>query len=188
MDVYTHGRFQPFHKGHLAFILYLLEKYDTLYIGLGNPLRRLPNNYDTYPDDLKKSLAHARAKENNPFSYLEREQIILESLKQEGIDLARVKILPHFGTYEEENWFELFPPKENTVVAIPAKDEHHFVKLKVYEQFGYKTEIVPQFTTGVSGTKVKDSIYAGTEEWKEMVPKGAIPLIEKWIKNRKIKE
>ncbi|MDD4983982.1 MAG: hypothetical protein PHH82_04065 [Candidatus ainarchaeum sp.] len=185
MDAYTHGRFQPFHKGHLKFVLYLLGKYDILYIGISNPLRKIPAGFEGFSEKLKESLEHARDPRSNPFNYFEREQIILDSLREEGVDLSRVKILPHFAIYEDSNWFELMPPKESTVIAIPAKDEHHFEKIRGYEKVGYKVEIIPQMSKDISGSRVRESIYAGTEEWKEIVPKGAIPLIEKWIENGK---
>ena len=66
---YTHGRFQPFHKGHLAVLLYILNSYDELWIGISNPLRRLPHNIATYEESLKKSILEARAENKNIFTY-----------------------------------------------------------------------------------------------------------------------
>ena len=94
---YTHGRFQPLHNGHLPVLLYILNKYDELWIGIANPLRRLPNNIDKYDSDLKKSIFEARKDSKNIFSFIERKKMILDTLKDEGVDLNRIKINPYFS-------------------------------------------------------------------------------------------
>lgn len=54
---YNHGRFQPLHNGHFSTFQKILEKYDELWIGIANPLRQLPPNFEKLDDVLKKEPA-----------------------------------------------------------------------------------------------------------------------------------
>ncbi len=58
---YTHGRYQPLHNGNFKTFLKILEKYDELWIGITNPLRKQIPNIDKLEKDLqenKKKHAH----------------------------------------------------------------------------------------------------------------------------------
>ncbi|MFH1276279.1 MAG: adenylyltransferase/cytidyltransferase family protein [Candidatus Woesearchaeota archaeon] len=176
---YTHGRFQPLHNGHFGVFEQILERCDQLWIGIANPLRQLPENIDTYPDELRESVMKARAPDNNPYSYIERQEMIVESLESAGVDLRRIRTLPHFGAYECTSWRELFPPKEDTVIILPAKDTHHYSKIEIYKAEGWKVEIVPQIL-GISG-KIFDMAWPDGN-WQELVPEGTRRVLEDKLK------
>jgi nicotinamide-nucleotide adenylyltransferase len=77
------GRFQPFHIGHLEVIKKLLKDYK-LVVGIGS--------------------ANISRSEMNPFTALERKEMILRVFKKEGIDAEVVTIddIPiddHYGDY-----------------------------------------------------------------------------------------
>ena len=59
-----HGRFQPFHHGHLAYLTAAAARCERLLVGITNPdrLRTRPE-----ADDPKRHLPEA-----NPFTYTER--------------------------------------------------------------------------------------------------------------------
>jgi len=173
---YTHGRFQPFHSGHLSILLYILDNYDELWVGISNPLRRLPQNIDSYDQDLKKSILVGRSDAKNIFTFLEREQMIRESLKDEGVDLSRVKIYPHFGYYEEDNWADFLPPKELTTIVLHCKDVHHDKKFVYYKKNGWKTEAIPLLREGYSGTKFHKEYPGGN--WQNLVPAGTKRVLD----------
>lgn len=177
---YTHGRFQPFHKGHLPILLYILDRYDELWIGISNPLRALPHNFETYDEELKASIAKARLETKNIFTFLEREQMILETLKEERIDLNRVKIYPHFGYYEEDHWADFFPPKDKTTIILHCKDPHHDKKIDHYKKLGWKIEIIPLLKAGYSGTLFYQEYPNGN--WRDLVPDGTKKIIENKLK------
>ena len=182
---YTHGRFQPVHNGHFKVMLYILKNYDQLWVGIANPLRELPKNIESLVSDLRNSIKKAREPKNNPYSYIERYNMIYSSLKLYGVDMKRVKILPHFGAYETENWADFFPPKEQTTIILPAKEIYHYKKLEIYRKESWKVEIIPQFP-GISG-KIFDKEFPNGN-WKKLVPKGAIEIIERKIKKRRMTE
>ncbi len=107
---YNHGRFQPLHNGHFNTFLKILEKYDELWIGIANPLRQLPQDFEKLEADLQQSVKRARDPKNNPYTYFERYEMVWNSLQQHGVDMSRVHIAPHFAYYETVNWKDFIPP------------------------------------------------------------------------------
>jgi len=173
---YTHGRYQPLHNGHFQMFLKILEKHDQLWIGISNPSRKMPENIDSFDPMLKESVLRARAPENNPFSYTERQEMIIMAFIREGIDISRIRILPHYGFYEEKNWEDFMPPKENSVIALSPKDPHHDAKIERYKKGGWEVKIIPQFP-GISGSVFDKAWKDGN--WRDLVPRGAKEIIEK---------
>ena len=172
---YTHGRFEPLHNGHFAVFKNILEKYEKLWIGIANPERIIPNSFASLPRELKESVMAARSPENNPYSYTERQEMIMGSLEAEGVDLNRIRVLPHHSFYDSPNWKDFMPPREDSVIILPAKDTHHYSKVEVYQKEGYKIEMVP-LIPGISG-KIFDAAWPDGN-WRELVPKGAIKTLE----------
>jgi hypothetical protein len=105
--------------------------------------------------------------------------MILETLKDEDVDLSRVKIYPHFGYYEEKNWADFFPPKKETTIIIHSKDPHHDKKINHYKNNGWKVELIPLLKSGYSGTAFHKEFPKG--EWKKMVPNGTKKIIKKHL-------
>ena len=173
---YTHGRFQPFHKGHLSVLEYVLKNYDELWVGISNPLRRLPDNIESYNGDIKQSILEARAESKNIFTFLEREKMILDSLKDEGVDMNRVHVYPHFGYYEEKNWTDFLPPKEITTIVLHCKDPHHDRKIDYYKKHGWNVEAIPLLGEGYSGTLFHKEYPDGN--WRDLVPNGTRIFLE----------
>ncbi len=175
---YNHGRFQPLHKGHFNTFLKILEKYDQLWIGIANPLRIPVPNTERLGQSLQESLQRARNIKNNPYSFLERYEMIRLSLINQGIDMDRIRILPHFGFYESDNWKD-FIPKKATII-LSAKDYHHYSKIKVYKSNGWKVDFVESLP-GISGTILRKEFPEGN--WRELVPAGTIQILESKLKN-----
>ena len=107
--------------------------------------------------------------------------MILETLKDEGVDLSRVHIYPHFGFYEEKIWTDFMPSKEKTTVVLHCKDVHHNEKVDQYIKLGWKTEAIPMLKTGYSGTQFHEEYPNGN--WKELVPDGTKKVLENLSKN-----
>ncbi len=170
---YNHGRFQPLHNGHFNTFLEILEKFDELCIGIANPLRNQPPNFEKLDKNLQTSLKRARDPKNNPYTFLERYEMIRLALIAHGVDMKRVRILPHFGYYETENWKELIP--KNATIVLSAKDYHHYYKVKIYEENGWKVEFLDPLP-GISGTLFKKEWPDGN--WRELVPKGIVKFLE----------
>ncbi|UCD03422.1 MAG: adenylyltransferase/cytidyltransferase family protein [Candidatus Aenigmatarchaeota archaeon] len=170
---YNHGRFQPLHNGHFNTFLKILEKFDELWIGIANPLRDQPPNMEKLDKKLQTSLKRARDPKNNPYTFIERYEMIRNSLIEHGVDMNRVRILPHFGYYEAENWKEFIP--KNATIVMSAKDYHHYYKIKVYKDNGFKVENVDPLP-GITGSTFKKEWPDGN--WRKLVPKAVRKILE----------
>lgn len=171
---YNHGRFQPLHNGHFNTFLKILEKYDELWIGIANPLRQLPPNFEKLDDALKKDLLQARDPKNNPYTFLERYDMIYESLLAYGADMKRVRILPHFAYYESDHWKEFVP--KNATIVLCLKDYHHYAKVNIYKDNGWAVDFVEP-RPGVSGSIFDQEWPDGN--WRDLVPAGTRKVLEK---------
>ena len=61
---FVHGRFQPFHNGHLEYLRGALERCEELFVGITNPDL---SHVRPEPEDPLRHLP-----ESNPWSYVER--------------------------------------------------------------------------------------------------------------------
>ncbi|GAC1358304.1 MAG: nicotinamide-nucleotide adenylyltransferase [Herpetosiphon sp.] len=68
----VHGRFQPFHNEHLAYILQATEHTHRLIVGI--------TNADPHTIHAEETSAHRHLASANPFSYWERMQMIEQTL------------------------------------------------------------------------------------------------------------
>lgn len=78
------GRFQPFHKGHLQLIQTILSEVNFLKIGIGS---------SQYSNTMY-----------NPFSYDERIEFIVQSLRSENVGSDRYEIYPIPDLHNMEKW------------------------------------------------------------------------------------
>lgn len=173
---YFHGRFQPFHNGHLAVVKSALEQCDLLVIGITNPFRLPPVHYQSYTEEAKKSVEHARQPENNPWPYWARALMIREGLKSEGIDLTRVLLIPNLnntGLPVDEVRF----PKEITTIFVSPKEEHNHAITKKYEDEGWRVSQITPKHASISATEVRAKIRKN-EPWEHLVPKGTAKVIK----------
>ena len=90
----VHGRFQPFHNGHLAYVLAAAGRCERLLVGITNPdpARTIPEDADP-----KRHLPEA-----NPFTYTERLLMVEESVAETRVDVP-VHVIP-FPVSSPELW------------------------------------------------------------------------------------
>ncbi len=83
-----HGRFQPFHLGHLEYALEAFQRYEYVHVGITQfHQRRLVQV-------APASAAHRAIPESNPLTYFERSLLIRAALTAEGIPPERYSIVP----------------------------------------------------------------------------------------------
>ena len=75
-----HGRFQPFHNGHLEYLRGAAERSDEVFVGITNP------DPQRIKEEATDPLRHLP--ESNPFTYVERLLMIEAVAKDEGIRRA----------------------------------------------------------------------------------------------------
>jgi len=150
------GRFQPFHKGHLAVIEWLLERFDEVVVVIG-----MASESHTW---------------RNPFTAGERIMMIREALREKGIDLS--KIITITAPTLEVNIASLHyilmlsPPihaiaTRNPIVESVARD----IGVNVINPPLFRREVL-------AGEKIRLMIVAGDERWKELVPSSVAKIIE----------
>jgi len=90
-----HGRFQPFHNGHLEYLRGASERCEEVFVGITNPDPRRIRPEDSDP------LRHLP--ESNPYSYVERLLMVKAAALDAGLELDRVHVIP-FPVNEPELW------------------------------------------------------------------------------------
>ncbi len=75
----VHGRFQPFHNGHLEYLRGAAERSDEVWVGITNPD---PTRIKEEPSDPLRHLP-----ESNPYTYAERLLMVKAAAADAGIDV-----------------------------------------------------------------------------------------------------
>jgi cytidyltransferase-like protein len=164
----VHGRFQPFHNGHLEYVLAAQDKCDFLWIGItkfdiseANPLARIRER-----------------PENNPLSYHERLAIIRNVLTERGIDQNVFMFVPF--PIETPNKLNQFLPT-NVPCFTTVYEEWNKEKISVLKSHGYDVRVLwerPQ--KEISGGEIRNDMISGGSRWKAMVPPATVRLAEEF--------
>jgi cytidyltransferase-like protein len=166
----VHGRFQPFHNGHLNYVRAALDACDFLYVGITQVERNRMKFFDAAPH---RSMADA-----NPFSFFERKIMIEETLVSEGIPKARFSVIP-FPIEREDVLNEYFP--EGNVCFTTIHSEWNHVKIRMLQGLGYQVRVLDDPdrwpTKRDSATVIRKLIKAGDPSWKDLVPAKVAELL-----------
>jgi nicotinamide-nucleotide adenylyltransferase len=151
------GRFQPFHKGHLATVKFALAKVDQLVIVVGS--------------------AQKSHEPKNPFTAGERVRMIKESLDSDKVDMSKVLIIPVPDVDVHSLWtrqVDMLVPKYDVVFANDP------FTLMLFRERGVKTVEAPLLDRSeMQATKVRKKMATG-EAWESLVP-GPVATIIKEI-------
>ena len=169
----VHGRFQPFHKGHLEYVMAALDHCQKLVIALTNPDKTL----------IKAELLapHRHLREANPFSLLERIIMIQETLIDEKIPLERI-IFISFPINMPDLW-EYYITKEVVQfvrVVSPWENE----KAERFKRWSSVVNILDSSNfkyTDISATEIRRRIHENSN-WTDLVPPNVAMIIKELIK------
>lgn len=150
------GRFQPFHKGHLAAVKFALEKVEQLVIVVGS--------------------AQKSHEPRNPFTAGERIRMIKESLDIDGeTDIRRILIIPVPDTYVHSLWthqVDMLVPKYDVVFANDP------FTLMLFQEKGIKAIEAPLYRRNeMSATEIRKRM-AAEEIWEDLVPTPVSKIIK----------
>jgi nicotinamide-nucleotide adenylyltransferase len=142
------GRFQPFHKGHLATVKFALEKVEQLVIVVGS--------------------AQKSHEPRNPFTAGERIRMIKESLDSDGeTDVRRILIIPVPDTDVHALWthqVDMLVPKYDVVFA------NDLFTLMLFQEKGIKALEAPLYRRDeMKATEIRKKMSA-EEIWEDLVP------------------
>lgn len=158
----VYGRFQIPHLKHIEYILAAKMRCQKLYIGIA------------FPDDLyvsdEESPNYRLRKNANPLTYIERYEMIRDSLLEFKVPRESFEIIPF--PIERPNYLAQYVPKD-AVCYVSVCDEWTAKNERLFQHLGMKTEILWKREAGEKGVtgsilrqKIKDN-----EEWKSLVPK-----------------
>jgi nicotinamide-nucleotide adenylyltransferase len=151
------GRFQPFHKGHLALTKQILSECDELVIIIGS--------------------AQFSFIEKDPFTAGERVLMIHEALKEAGVDLSRCYIIPVANDENNARWLaylrSMVPPFD---VLYSGND---FVKYLARSQDSSIVIEDPMFAelSEYNGTNIRRLMQEG-KPWEHLVPPAVAKVIQ----------
>ncbi|MGM0717713.1 MAG: nicotinate-nucleotide adenylyltransferase [Halobacteriota archaeon] len=163
---HVHGRFQPFHDEHLAYVRWAAREHsgDRLVVGITNADAAHTAREDADPDRHRP--------ENNPFTYYERQRMIREALDDAALNCA-IDITP-FPINRPELWDAYAPPWAiHYVNVLEAWHEH---KIETLREHGRAVRY-KRGTRTVSGTEIRRAM-AKREPWASHVPDPIVTYIE----------
>ena len=161
-----HGRFQPFHNGHLEYLRGAAEHSDEIFVGITNPD---PERIKPEPSDPLRHLP-----ESNPYSYAERLLMVKAAAGDLGLDPVRVHVIP-FPVNEPELWPAYVPAGVTQYVRLFS--EWGGTKLERMREAGYEVVILDEDTEKeISGADVRAAIREGGD-WESLVPPGVGRLL-----------
>ncbi|MEL9989992.1 MAG: nicotinamide-nucleotide adenylyltransferase [Thermoproteus sp.] len=151
------GRFQPPHWGHVRAVEAILREVDELIVSVGSA----QFNY------LLK----------DPFTAGERIWMLREALREGGVDLSRVIIVPIPNVENNLEWIgrvkSYVPPFDVVYTGNP------FVAM-LFRDAGYEVRQQPMYQREMySSTRVRELILRGDPQWEELVPKSVAAIIRR---------
>jgi cytidyltransferase-like protein len=159
-----HGRFQPFHLGHLEFLQGAAAQVDEVWVGVTNPD---PTRIKPEPSDPLRHLP-----ESNPYSYWERLLMIEAAAVDAGVP---VRVIP-FPVNEPELWHAYVP--HDVVQFIRLFSEWGGTKFERLREAGYEVVVLDEGTEKqISGAEIRARMREG-REWRALVPAGVARVID----------
>ena len=159
-----HGRFQPFHNGHLEYLRGAAARSDEVFVGITNPD---PRRVKEEPSDPLRHLP-----ESNPFTYVERLLMIEAVAEDERIS---VHVIP-FPVNEPELWPAYVP--EGLTQYLRLFSDWGGTKLERLRRAGYEVVILDEGAEKeISGREVRAALREGGE-WESLVPPGVARVIK----------
>jgi cytidyltransferase-like protein len=170
-----HGRFQPFHNGHLEYLRGAAAHCDELFVGITNPDPR------RIKPEAADPLRHLP--ESNPYSYVERLLMVKAAAADARLDLARVHVIP-FPVNEPDLWPAYVP--DDVVQFIRLFSDWGGTKLDRLRDAGYEVVVLDEGAEKeISGAQVREAIREGGD-WERLVPPGVARVLAQ-LENRPVR-
>jgi nicotinamide-nucleotide adenylyltransferase len=160
-----HGRFQPFHVGHLEYLRAASRRCRSLLVGITSPDR-------SHREDADAPAGRGDAAAN-PFTFTERAQMVRGVLRDEALGGALVVPFP---VSRPELWPDYVPP--GTVHFLRVFDEWGRAKVDRLRQAGYDVVVLDAGEgERVTGTEVRRRLREGSD-WRPLVPAAVASVID----------
>jgi cytidyltransferase-like protein len=161
-----HGRFQPFHNGHLEYLRGAAQRSGEIFVGITNPD---PTRVRPEAADPERHLP-----ESNPYTYWERALMAKAAARDLGLDLAYVHVIP-FPVNEPELWHAYVP--EGVTQYLRLFSEWGGTKLDRMREAGYEVVVLDEGAEKeISGAEVRAALREGGD-WETLVPPGVAEVL-----------
>lgn len=161
-----HGRFQPFHLGHLEYLRGAAERSEEVFVGITNPD---PARIRPEPADPLRHLP-----ESNPWTYAERLLMVKAAAGELRLELTRVHVVP-FPVNEPELWPAYVPDRVTQYIRLFS--EWGGTKIERMRAAGYEVVVLDEGAEKrVSGADVRAALREG-RDWEALVPPGVARVI-----------
>jgi cytidyltransferase-like protein len=158
-----HGRFQPFHNGHLEYLRGAAARSERVFVGITNPD---PRRVKEEPSDPLRHLP-----ESNPYTYTERLLMIEAVAADEGIP---VHVIP-FPVNEPELWPAYVP--DGATQYLRLFSDWGGTKLERMRDAGYEVVILDEGAEKeISGRDVREAMR-DRRGWEVLVPPAVARVI-----------
>ena len=163
----VHGRFQPFHTGHLQYALAALQRCAHLIVGVTNPDPSAIVQEQTDPDRHRP--------EANLFTFFERQLMIRAALAEQGVNLSHLSIVP-FPIHHPERWHYYCPREAIQFMRLfSAWGEE---KRRRFQEMGWTVEVLDiGVAKQVSGGEVRRRLR-DRHGWQECVPPAVVKVLD----------
>lgn len=153
-----HGRFQPFHNGHLEYALAALERSSFLWIGLADPFPPAPPRQQ--PD-------HQAARSTSSLTYHERQFMITRTLVAEGIPPERFSFTP-FPIRTPD----LLPQYLDLGITCFARVDGERLKREsaALQKLGYPVQALRVHGQHIETSSIPALIIRNEPSWRTLVP------------------
>ena len=162
-----HGRFQPFHNGHLEYLKGAAACCDEVFVGITNP------DPERIKPEASDPLRHLP--ESNPYTYVERLLMVKAAAVDAGIAAERLHVIP-FPVNEPELWSPYVPP--DVVHFIRLFSDWGGTKLDRLREAGFEVVVLDEGAEKqISGADVREALRNGGD-WESLVPSGVARVVE----------
>lgn len=162
-----HGRFQPFHNGHLEYLRRARQRCERIIVGITNP--------DPSAVVAETASTHRHEPESNPFTFFQRALMVRDVLRAEQVPADSCLVIP-FPIHHPERW-PFYVPREvvQLVWVFSAWEEEKVRRLRAA---GYRVEVVASgLPKDLSASEVRRRIRSG-EDWRALVPPAVASVVE----------
>lgn len=162
-----HGRFHPFHLGHLSYARLTRERCRFLIVGITNPD---PRHLKQMPGDDHRHLVGS-----NPFTYFERSCMVQRSLLDDGMQPMQFTVVP-FPIDSPDLWSHYVP--DGVVHFLRDRGDWTQTKIRSLRNAGYAAHLLDDAENlEIAGTAVRRRLVERSD-WRGLVTQGTVTVLE----------
>jgi len=172
----VHGRFQPFHNGHLDYVVQAFDRADFVYVGLTQIFR---------PLEAEDQARSRETPEANPLNFWERRLLVDAALESVGVSRERYSITP-FPIESPKRLGEFIPQGSCCFTTIVTDwNEEKITRLGAQ---GFTVEVLqtsnPDNIRVTTGTDIRRLLRLNDPSWARFVPPSVAELISSEFRDR----